>query len=433
MVPAGAQWESWEKEGRRIAPQLEHNASVVVLGENTQLAAAVAVGIARAESARRHVALGDLVGDSAPLYALAGGEDALGLADCLRDGLPLNDIARPAPECASLFVLPAGTPPVATEFVLGHERWAKLVKGFTQAGALLVLVAPLDAPGLDSLVATTDGVVAVETLPARVKRFPVLATVDTPEPVVAVHAEASPTSRPSLMRWIAAAAVVLVLAGGGRWFVMHRHRLTGDRTAIAGSAASPGAHVAPVTAPSEPAAPLPIDTVRLGAVVNPADSAIASRFAVEVVAANTFAGANSVLRNDGELSAFPAPTISPVQLAGGTLWYKAMVGAWRIRGGADSLLAALRASKVVRGENGLVVLVPYALLLADSVARNRVAQAIDVWRGRGISAYALLQDDGSARIYAGAFETAAQAAPLAASVRDAGTVPVVAFRTGRMF
>ncbi len=433
MVPAGAQWESWEKEGRRIAPQLEHSASVVVLGENTQLAAAVAVGIARAESARRHVALGDLVGDSAPLYALAGGEDALGLADCLRDGLPLNDIARPAPECASLFVLPAGTPPVATEFVLGHERWAKLVKGFTQAGALLVLVAPLDAPGLDSLVATTDGVVAVETLPARVKRFPVLATVDTPEPVVAVHAEASPTSRPSLMRWIAAAAVVLVLAGGGRWFVMHGHRLTGDRTAIAGSAASPGAHVAPVTAPSEPAAPLPIDTVRLGAVVNPADSAIASRFAVEVVAANTFAGANSVLRNDGELSAFPAPTISPVQLAGGTLWYKAMVGAWRIRGGADSLLAALRASKVVRGENGLVVLVPYALLLADSVASNRVAQAIDVWRGRGISAYALLQDDGSARIYAGAFETAAQAAPLAASVRDAGTVPVVAFRTGRMF
>ena len=97
------------------------------------------------------------------------------------------------------------------------------------------------------------------------------------------------------------------------------------------------------------------------------------------------------------------------------------------------MLAALRASKVVRSENGLVVRVPYALLLADSVARDMVAHEVDVWRGRGISAYALLQDDGSARLYAGAFETAAQAAPLAASVRDAGTVPVVAFRTGRMF
>lgn len=428
MVPAGAPLESWENEGRRLAPQLEQNASIVVLGENTQLAAAVAVGIARAESARRHVALGDLVGDSAPLYVIAGGEDAIGLADCLRDGLPLNDIARPAPECASLFVLPAGTPPVATEFVLGHERWAKLVKGFAQAGALLVLVARLDAPGLDSLIAATDGVVAVDTLPARVKRFPVLATVDTPEPPAAVRVAASPA------RWIIAAALLLTFGGGAGWFVMHRQLLAGGRTTVGGAtAASTLARAEPVAAAPEPAAPLPIDPVRLGAVVNPADSAMASRFAVEVVAANTFAGANSVLRNDGKLSPFPAPTISPVQLGGGTLWYKAVVGAWRLRGGADSLLAALRASRVVRSENGLVVRVPYALLLADSVARDMVAHEVDVWRGRGITAYALLQDDGSARLYAGAFETPAQAAPLAASVRDAGTVPVVAFRTGRMF
>ena len=430
MVPAGARLDSWEDEGRRLAPQLEQNASIVVLGENTQLAAAVAVGIARAESARRHVAIGDLVGDSAPLYALAGGEDAMGLADCLRDGLPLNDIARPAPECASLFVLPAGTPPVATEFVLGHERWPKLVKGFAQAGALLVLVAPLDAPGLDSLVAATDGVVAVDTIPARVKRFPVLATVDTPETPVIVHATPLPTST---VRWIIAVALLLVLAGGAGWFVMHRHLRSGTRMTNGDAAASTGSGASPVAASPEPTAEPPIDTVRLGAVVNPADSAVASRFAVEVVAANTFAGANSVLRNDDELSSFPAPTISPVQLGGGTLWYKAVVGAWRVRGGADSLLAALRASKVVRSENGLVVRVPYALLLADSVAREMVAHQIDVWRGRGITAYALLQDDGSARLYAGAFETPAQAAPLAASVRDAGTVPVVAFRTGRMF
>ena len=430
MVPAGAQWESWEKEGRRIAPLLEQNASIVVLAENTQLAAAVAVGIARAECIRRHVALGDLVGDSAPLYALAGGEDAMGLADCLRDGLPLNDIARPVAEFPSLFVLPAGTPPVATEFVLGHERWAKLVKGFAQAGALLVLVAPLDAPGLDALVAATDGVVAVDTPPTRVKRFPVLATVDTPEPMVAVEAAALPTSP---ARWIIAAALVLLLAGGAGWVVMHRQRLSGAGTTPGVVAASPGARSAPVAVSPAPTTSLPIDTVRIGAVVNPADSAMASRFAVEVVAANTFAGANSVLRNDGELSSFPAPTISPVQLGGGTLWYKAVVGAWRVRGGADSLLAALRASNVVRSENGLVVRVPYALLLADSVARDMVAHEIDVWRGRGISAYALLQEDGSARLYAGAFETAAQAAPLAASVRDAGTVPVVAYRTGRMF
>ena len=427
MGPTGAQLVSWELEGRRLARQLEQNASIVVLGENTQHAAAVAVGIARAESARRHVALGDLVGDSAPLYVLAGGEDAIGLADCLRDGLPLNDIARPAPECASLFVLPAGTPPVATEFVLAHERWAKLVRGFAQAGALLVLVAPLDAPGLDSLVAATDGVVAVDTLPARVKRFPVLATIDAPEPTTDVTVT---TAAALPARWIMAAMLLLTLAGGAGWFVMHRR---GSRTAIGAATGAKLTIALPAIGQTGAAAPLAIDTVRLGAVVNPADSAVASRFAVEVVAANTLAGANSVLRNDGELSSFPAPTISPVQLGGGTLWYKAVVGAWRVRGGADSLLAALRASAVVRSDNGLVVRVPYALLLSDSLAREMVAHEVDVWRGRGVTAYALLQDDGSARLYAGAFETPAQAAPLAASVRDAGTVPVVAFRTGRMF
>ena len=47
----------------------------------------------------------------------------------------------------------------------------------------------------------------------------------------------------------------------------------------------------------------------------------------------------------------------------------------------------------------------------------------------GIAAYALIQDDGSIRLYAGAFETPAQAArSLAASVRDAGTAPAVAYQ-----
>ena len=127
MAPPENRTVQWEDEGRALAPQLEKVGSVVVLGTNIQWAAAVATGIARAECERRHVAIGDLTGDATPLYELAGGEDAAGLSDCLRDGLPFNDIARTVPDFPSLFVLPAGTPPVATEFVLGHERWPKLV------------------------------------------------------------------------------------------------------------------------------------------------------------------------------------------------------------------------------------------------------------------------------------------------------------------
>ena len=151
LHPRQAATNWWEDEGRRIAGQLRDVSAALIVGPNGDQSAHVALGIARAESERRHVALGDLTGDLAPLYAVAGGEDAFGLTDCLRQGLPLNDIARPAPDGSSLFILPAGSPPVACEEILGHERWRKLVNGFAKSGALLLLVVPLGAPGFETL------------------------------------------------------------------------------------------------------------------------------------------------------------------------------------------------------------------------------------------------------------------------------------------
>jgi histidine ammonia-lyase len=52
---------------------------------------------------------------------------------------------------------------------------------------------------------------------------------------------------------------------------------------------------------------------------------------------------------------------------------------------------------------------------------------------RGVIAYALRQKDGSAIIYAGAYETSSQAAALAVSLRAAGVAPVLVYRTGRAF
>jgi hypothetical protein len=52
---------------------------------------------------------------------------------------------------------------------------------------------------------------------------------------------------------------------------------------------------------------------------------------------------------------------------------------------------------------------------------------------RGIPAYALLQDDGSATIYAGAFDSAEQAALLIPSLRAAGIEPTLSYRLGRTF
>ncbi len=417
-----------DAEGRRIAATLGAVSSAIIVGDDPMAAAIVAVAIARSEATRRHVALGDLVGDLAPLYAIAGGEDAMGLSECFRDGLPLNDIARPAPDMDALFILPSGAPPVATEEIYANERWPRLIGGFRQAGALMLLVASADAPGLDALVAAADGVIIAAARSERVARFPVLERV-APMPVPelsAPHRDSSPARRLAVSMGLTLAAG-LVAAG---WF--YRGDLAARiRPAHATDAAPRTA--APANPSARPAAPIRADTVVLAEPSTPADSTSTAYFAVEVVAANTLPGANSVLRDNAESAPLPASTIAPVQLGGESLWYKVIVGAWRSRASADSLLVGLREKGIVRPDGGAVVRVPYALLLVDGLPRQHVAAEIDTWRGRGITAYALLQDDGSVRLFAGAFETAAQAAPLAASVRDAGVGAILAFRTGRTF
>ena len=421
---AAARRAFWEGEGRRIAASLDGIAAAVVVGTDLEATALVARGLARAASASRHVALGDLAGDLPPLCEIAGGEDAAGLTDCFRDGLPLNDIARPAPDVDSLFVLPSGTPPVAVPEVYAHERWPRLVAGFAKSGALLLLVAPLDAPGLDALIGATSGVVVVDALPALVKRWPVIATVDAPS-------SERPPSPWTGRRIATLAAIALLLAvaaaGASRFRAMRPNGFLKPPERTAATAAIPAATPPPPPAP-------PPDTLRLAEPAPPADSTSIALFAVEVVAANTLTGAKSFLTENGETITLSGATVSPVAIGGGsTLWYKVIVGACGRRSCADSLLGALHRERVIHSGEGRVVEVPYALLLADSAARANVVQTARSWQRRGFNAYALMQSDGSVRLYAGAFETPAQAAPLAAALRAARVTPVVAFRTGRTF
>ncbi|MHB1313282.1 MAG: hypothetical protein ACYC3L_14800, partial [Gemmatimonadaceae bacterium] len=177
---------------------------------------------------------------------------------------------------------------------------------------------------------------------------------------------------------------------------------------------------------------VPADTVAVLAPVNPSDSAIAADFAVELVATNTVAGANSWLRERG--ARLPGATVSPVLLGAGRMrWHKVLVGAWRERAGADSMLSALRDEGTVRAEAGLVVRAPIALLLAAGVARGAAPAQVAGFVARGVPAYALLQDDGTVRLFAGAFESAAAAVLLDADLRARGLAPQVAYRTGRTF
>ena len=87
----------------------------------------------------------------------------------------------------------------------------------------------------------------------------------------------------------------------------------------------------------------------------------------------------------------------------------------------------------VKAKVGRVLRAPYALLLASGIPTREVPEALAGWAERGIPAYALLQEDGGARLYVGAFETSDQSVLLASSLRDLGVAPRVAFRTGRAF
>ena len=422
----------WEDEGRRIAGELREVSAALIVGPNAEHAARVALGIARAESEHRHVALGDLVGDLAPLYAVAGGEDAFGLSDCLRQGLPLNDIARPAPDRDSLFILPAGSPPVACEEILGHERWPKLVNGFAKQGALLLLVVPPGAAGFDALAGATRGIVLVDSPAARARNFPILAMVAAPGPA----RRSAPTpknDRQPRRTGVLAVIVVLIVLGALAWAFRARIRSGLDARTAKRTAAQTSAVRAPADA--QPAAPAPpADTVRLTDPVNPADTSSTSPFAVEVMAANTVAGANSYVSDHQRSPVLRGATVSPVIVGGSaSVWYKVTVGAWHARADADSVLAVLRHDGLVRGGEGRVVRVPYALVIANNIDRSKAPDLHDSWVRRGFNPYLLVQDDGALRMLAGAFETAAQAAPLAAALRAAGVAPVLAYRTGRTY
>lgn len=431
MTDAPLPPSAWADEGTRVASALNEVAAAIVTGRDPEAAAAVALGIARAHAPERRVAVADLVGGLASLTPL---DDQPGLLECLRDGEPISGIGQPLPGAPEVYVLPSGRGPIAERWVFESARWERLVAGFREVDALLLLVAPAGAPGLSALIARVDGVVAVDLPPTEVRAWPLLATVDHPEPELppipvrrpepTERAPAPPARRKGRGRYLlAGVALVAASAAAGSWWLRNRP-LPAPVAAVAVDSISPD------TAPLPPEAPLV--EVTLGPLVNPADSGIAAGFAVELVAANTLPSANSRLASLTDLA--PARTIAPVVIGSAARpWFRALVGAWTQRREAEAWLASQRATGVMGATAGRVVTVPYALLLEDSLAASETAAAVSRWESVGVRAYGLLQDDGRVRVFAGAFESASQAGWLASMLRETGATPLLAYRTGRAF
>ena len=421
---------AWEDAGRQIAPLLGSYHSAVVTSSDPVAAGHVALGIAQAESAHRRVVIGDLIGDLPALRSLVEDEDPHGISDSFLYGVSLNKIELPVEGAENLFIMPSGTEPGLGEVVFRSARWKRLAGGFTENGDLLLLVARRDTPGIAELIEQVDGAVLVKDpeLPTAPTAL-ILARVETPTPTLKVplFRRVSAGARWPRRKWLypGIAAVVVLIAGAVAL------AMVGNRTAFLQDLRQRAATkpIAPATIPSAiPAAPV------VAPPVNPIDSSNASAFAVLMVVANTPEGANFVLRKD---SLLPSVTVAPVPIGPErTTWYRVIAGAYTRRYQADSLLSVLRRSRILPSDSMEHVLRAPLALLVDSVGTQGgisdvVKAAVAKYLARGVPVYGLIQDDGGAFLYAGAFESADQSVELTRTMKSAGLNPVLVYRTGR--
>ena len=426
----GGRPEAWVDAGRQIAPTLGSYSAAVVSSSDPVAAAHVALGIGRAEEKKRRVVVADLVGDLSPLRALVEDDDPHGISDSFLYGVSLNRIDRLVAGTENLHVMPSGTESVIDREIFASPRWKQIGEQFTESGALLLLVTRSDSPGLAELIDQLDGAVVVKDsdIPGAPSAL-VLARVSSPTPTLKVllpglRSLSRGGSRP---RWLysAAGAVAVATLVIAVTFAMMRGR--------EGDAVPARPHRAATTSLPAASAP-PAPTVFVAPASNVTDSSRAAAFAVELLVANTPEGANFVLRRDAVV--LPSATVVPVPIGPERMvWYKVISGAYTSRYQADSLLLTLRRSKVLSDSAGSVLRVPLALLLDSVSSQGGIEEAtrsvVAKYIARGVPAYALMQDDGDALIYAGAFDAAAQSAEMLKTLRGAGLMPVLVYRTGR--
>lgn len=457
----------WEALGAESSAALDAAHAVLVTGNDPVAAARAAIGLGRAQARIRRVAIGDLVGEVEPLQRLVTGDDPHGIVDSFLYGVSLNKIARQVDESGMLFVMPSGTEPVVTPDIMRNERWRRLAAGFREVGALLLLVASSDAEGVHELAMMLDGVVVVGDAASvlAVPRNSVLAHVDAPAPVPtpvpevpAVVPERAPiaTRKPSpvllpaqdvvekrvlappapartIPKNVLIAVGVVVVAVVASWLLARPG--TPKPGAKGGKSPTTSAVNVPDSAgPGEEADPSSpsrgVDSTFAIRVANPGDSLKAAAYGVVIVATNDEAQALARWADLG--LKLPAGTVSMVRIRGERgRFFQMQAGAFAKARQADSLLAALRTTGKLKSDAGRVVATPYALVLESKVSRRAAQNVADGYGQRQIAAYPLLQTDGSATIFVGAFESPEQAIPLMNELKAKGVTATLYYRTGR--
>lgn len=441
----------WEGEGQRIGASLDQLHCVVVLGEDVEATALVALGLARAQSDRRRVAVGDLLDEAPPLQGLVDSDDPHGLVDSFLFGVSLNRIARQVPDAGELFILPSGSQPIDYEEMLANARWRRLASGFREVGALLVLAAPASAPSIERLVDATDGAILVgDVVPPQLPVAQVIASVrprpraaEDAEPVAIAQASVAEPAKPRRFPRVPIPAAVggvlaaSILAAAGVWLASRPFDRSHAPAAIANphqrtipdsAAGMAGAAIAPTPDSTLQA----IDASEVPDVADPADSAQAAAYGVSWLKLNSQAGAMMRLQRDG--TGLPASTYTPIAV-NGSPWYELRIGAYANKADADALLTTLRGGGLLPADQGVVIRAPFAFVIdsasSDAASKKLVASYIT----RQLPVYALRTPGRRAgnhswRLYVGAFTTPIEASLYAKMLRDEGITPVLVYRIG---
>lgn len=443
-------------DGMRVGAGLDTANLVLVLGDEPRRTALAALGVARAQARHRRVALGDLLGDAEPIQQLLNGGDPHGLADSFVYGVSLNKIAHAVPQYGELYVLPTGSEVPAYEDIFTNARWKRLAAGFKETGSLLVVAAPASAAHVADVVGLADGAVLVGGAePLGVEGGKVLGRIaaepdqpaDVPiaaPPVAAAASQPVPepepeSPEPPRRRWwsrvtssrgaMVGIALTFVLVLLGIWFATRPFASGHDPLWLRrqrGGTAPAGPRPALDSLGKDTSA---ARAANLLAPVNVADSAAAAPYAVIIARFNTRSGAESWLQSQAK--GLPTPTFVPVLIRGET-WYAALAGSYATRAEADSLLAALSAQGLSRADSNNIVRAPFAFLV-DSVGTEAVPGLLKYYTDRAVPVYALRQPNGSARLYAGAFESPEQASLYVDAIRIMGLRPVLVYRIGRVY
>lgn len=150
--------------------------------------AAIALATAWARAGRRAV-LADLSLDDPVLHERIAMENLDGVVDIFLYGASLARSARAVPG-RGFYLISAGTYTPDTQLILEHPRWEKIVTGFREAHASLILFVPAGADGLAAVARWADEVIVLAGQDAAASLPGVIAPLNLP-----VRAWLAPPSR----------------------------------------------------------------------------------------------------------------------------------------------------------------------------------------------------------------------------------------------